>query len=124
MYLVRCTYECNQCCVWRLKGGGIIYDIIFVPATLLLVALANMPSGYYVFMRIIVSLASAIIAYGSYKREDSLNGSAILFGLMAILFNPIIPVYLYDREIWGPIDILGAIVYIIKGFVYKSTNLL
>lgn len=81
-----------------------------------------MPSGYYVFMRIVVCLASAVVAYGSYKREDSMNGSVILFGVMAILFNPIIPVYLHDREIWNPIDIIGAIVFVIKGFVFKNTK--
>lgn len=74
--------------------------LFLIPAAMLLLAMADMPSGYYVFMRIVVCIACVLIAYGSYKREDSLNGSAILFALMAILFNPIIPVYLYDREIW------------------------
>lgn len=96
--------------------------LFLIPAALLLLALADMPSGYYVLMRIIVCVASAIVAYGSYKRENSLNGSAILFGLMAILFNPIIPIYLYDREIWMPIDIIGAIIFVIKGFVFKNSN--
>lgn len=96
--------------------------LFLIPAALLLLALADMPSGYYVLMRIVVCLASAIVAYGSYKRDDSLNASAILFALMAILFNPIIPVYLYDRKIWMPIDILGAIVFVIKGFIFKNTN--
>ena len=96
--------------------------LFLIPAAMLLLAMADMPSGYYVFMRIVVCFACAVVAYGSYKRDDSLNGSAILFGLMAILFNPIIPVYLYDREIWMPIDIIGAIVFVIKGIVFKNTN--
>ena len=96
--------------------------LFLIPAALLLLALADMPSGYYVLMRIVVCLTSAIVAYGGYKREDSVNGTVILFGLMAILFNPIIPVYLYDREIWMPIDIIGAIVFVIKGIVFKNTN--
>ena len=96
--------------------------LFLIPAALLLLALADMPSGYYVLMRIVVCLASVIVAYGGYKREDSVNGTVILFVLMAILFNPIIPVYLYDREIWMPIDIIGAIVFVIKGFVFKNTN--
>lgn len=96
--------------------------LFLIPAAMLLLAMADMPSGYYVFMRIVVCLACAVVAYGSYKRDDSLNGSAIVFGLMAILFNPIIPVYLYDREIWMPIDIIGAIIFVIKGFIFKNTN--
>ena len=96
--------------------------LFLIPAAMLLLALADMPSGYYVFMRIVVCFACAVVACSSYKRDDSLNGSAIVFGLMAILFNPIIPVYLYDREIWMPIDIIGAIIFVIKGFVFKNTN--
>ena len=57
--------------------------LFLIPAAMLLLAMADMPSGYYVFMRIVVCLACAVVAYGSYKREDSLNSSAILFGLMA-----------------------------------------
>ena len=96
--------------------------LFLIPAALLLLALADMPSGYYVLMRIIVCLASAIVAYGGYKRDGSVNGTVILFGLMAILFNPIIPVYLHDRDIWAPIDVIGAIVFVIKGFVWKNTK--
>lgn len=96
--------------------------LFLIPAALLLLALTDMPSGYYVLMRVLVCIASTIVAYGGYKREESVNGTVILFGVMAILFNPIIPVYLYDREIWIPIDIIGAIVFVIKGFVFKNTN--
>ena len=96
--------------------------LFLIPAAMLLLALADMPSGYYVFMRIVLCLACTLVAYGSYKRNDSLNGSAVLFGLMAILFNPIIPVYLHDREIWMPIDTIGAIIFVIKGFIFKNTN--
>ena len=96
--------------------------LFLIPDALLLLAMADMPSGYYVFMRIVVCLACCIIAYGSYKRDDSVNGSVILFGLMAILFNPIIPVYLHDRDIWIPIDLIGAGALVIKGLRFKSTN--
>ncbi len=89
---------------------------------MLLLALADMPCGYYIFMRIVVCLLSFIIANGSYKSENSINLTVILFGLMAILFNPIIPVYLYDRDIWMPIDIIGAVVFVIKGLIFKNTN--
>lgn len=96
--------------------------LFIIPAALLLLAMADMPSGYYVFMRIVVCLSCCIIARGSYNRDNSINASVVLFGLMAILFNPIIPIYLYDRDIWIPIDIIGAIIFIVKGFVFKNTN--
>ena len=39
--------------------------LFLIPAAMLLLALADMPSGYYVFMRIVVCLACAVVAYGS-----------------------------------------------------------
>lgn len=45
----------------------------------MLLALADMHNGYYVFMRIIVCIACSIVAYGSYKRNDSVNLSVIVF---------------------------------------------
>lgn len=96
--------------------------LFLIPAALLLLAMADMPSGYYVFMRIVVCLSCCIIARSSYNRGNSINASVVLFGLMAILFNPIIPIYLYDRDIWILIDIVGAIIFIIKGLLFKNTN--
>lgn len=87
-------------------------------SVLLLLALADMPSGYYVIMRIIVCLISSVIAYSEFK-DEGVNLSVVIFGVIAILFNPIIPVYLYDRDIWAPIDIISAIAFVIKGFTLK-----
>lgn len=92
--------------------------LCLIPAFLLLLALADMPSGYYVLMRIIVCLLSSVIAYSEFK-DEGVNLSVIVFGVIAIVFNPIIPVYLYDRDIWAPIDIIGAIAFIIKGFAIR-----
>lgn len=92
--------------------------LCLIPAVLLLLAIADMPSGYYVIMRIIVCFVSSVIAYSEF-RKARVNLSVIVFGVMAIVFNPIIPVYLYDRDIWTPIDISGAIAFIIKGFAIR-----
>ena len=58
--------------------------LFLIPAALLLLAMADMPSGYYVFMRIVVCLFCCIIARGSYNRDNSINAGVVLFGLMAI----------------------------------------
>ena len=34
-----------------------------------------------------------------------------MFGIVAILFNPIIPVYLHDKGAWMMIDIMHPIYY-------------
>ena len=37
-----------------------------------------------------------------------------IFGLIAILYNPIIPVYLYKKEIWMVVNIITAGIFFIK----------
>ena len=51
-----------------------------------------------------------------------LNFWRVAFGLIAIVFNPIIPVYLHDKAIWMPIDIIAAILFTIKLSILKSTK--
>ena len=72
--------------------------LFLIPILLLLLAIADMPSGYYVFMRIVVCVACCIVAYNAYNDKNSINVGVIIFGLMAVLFNPIIPIYFYDKD--------------------------
>lgn len=74
----------------------------------LLLALAPLPLGYYTFLRIVVTLTGAIIVS---KEINSINIWCILFGITAILFNPVIPIYLYQKSLWMPIDIAAAILF-------------
>ena len=52
--------------------------------------------------------------------ENGLNFWVITFGLIAILFNPIIPIYLNNKSAWMPIDIICGIIFIIKLFTNKK----
>ena len=91
-----------------------------VPAIFLLLGLADMPIGYYTFMRIVVFLASAFFALVSYKERDKIDFWTVVFGLVAILFNPIIPVYLHDKDASAVFDVIGAITFIIKGVLVSK----
>ncbi|MGL5959627.1 MAG: DUF6804 family protein [Bacteroidales bacterium] len=42
------------------------------------------------------------------------------FGVMAILFNPLMPFYFNDKSVWIPIDIISAIIFLIKSFTLKQ----
>ena len=57
--------------------------------------------GYYDLLRIVVSIAALI---------NVLRGS-FLFIPILILFNPIVPVYLYDKGLWTMIDIASGIAF-------------
>ena len=79
--------------------------IIYGAAGLLcLAAVFPLPYGFYIFLRLAVSAAGAIAAFSLQKEGNFLW---VVFGAIALLFNPIIPIYL-DREIWFFIDLIVA----------------
>ena len=73
----------------------------FLPAAMLVVALLQLPYGYYTLLRLVVCVSALIIAYQSWSKYAAWS---IAFGIVALLFNPLIIVAL-DRETWAPIDV-------------------
>jgi hypothetical protein len=73
-----------------------------------------MPIGYYTFLRIIVTIGAVAVIVQEYNGE--IIPWIILFGIIAIIFNPIIPVYLHDKEIWAVINFIAAILFGVKAF--------
>jgi hypothetical protein len=81
-----------------------------IPTALLFTATARMPYGYYTFIRIVVCGFAAYFAYVAWQEEMSFSQFwAVTFGLIAVLFSPIVPVYL--RATWFDIDIGVAVVF-------------
>ncbi len=92
--------------------------LLLICAGLLFIGLLNLPIGYYTLLRIVVTIGSVAVVISEF--ENGLNFWVITFGLIAILFNPLIPVYLNDKSAWMPIDIIGGIIFIIKSFTLKQ----
>jgi hypothetical protein len=83
----------------------LISILSYIAVFLLLVALLAMPFGYYTFLRITVT---AISIYGAYCAWYlSLEKWAVIWGLVAILFNPLFPVY-FTRQVWLFLDASAA----------------
>jgi hypothetical protein len=47
----------------------------------------------------------------------------ILFGITVLIFNPIIPIYLMNKNIWIPIDLICGILFIHQALIYKTERL-
>jgi hypothetical protein len=94
--------------------------LLLICAGLLFVGLIDLPIGYYTLLRIVVTIGSVAVVITEF--ENRLNIWVITFGLIAILFNPLIPIYLNDKSIWMPIDIIGGILFIIKSFAIKQNK--
>lgn len=98
--------------------------LFIIPAVFLLIGLADLPIGYYTFLRIVVFIASCLLSLKTYNEKNKLSLWTIIFAFTAILFNPLIPVYLYDKEIWSILDIIVAVIFIINGYnTYKGRKL-
>jgi len=85
----------------------------------LLVSFFSWPYGFYNLLRIIVAGSAAYYAYILYAKKD-VGLWFWLFLAIVILFNPIAPIYLYDKDVWVVIDVLASIVFVI--FILKNKN--
>lgn len=82
---------------------------------LLFIALLKLPIGYYTLLRIAVTIGALLLLYHYWKR-NGVDLWVILFGAVAILFNPIIPIYLGDRSLWLPFNLAGGLLFVIAAF--------
>lgn len=85
-----------------------------IASAMLFLAVANLPYGYYRFLRIVITLIAGVSAYNSYKKENYILFIAFLG--IAILFNPIFPIYL-SKDIWVPIDVITGLFFGITAFL-------
>lgn len=81
-----------------------------VVAILIIAATTRQQYSYYTFVRWAVLTSSLYFAYKSYDRKQI--GLVIYFSIVAILFNPLKPVWL-QKETWHIIDYLVAFVFAI-----------
>lgn len=81
--------------------------ILIITAILLTIGCFKFPMGYYTFLRIVVcvTVILAIIA----NKDGGFDGYNIVFALIAIFFNPIIPIHLHNKLAWSIIDALCAV---------------
>ena len=83
-----------------------------IVAVLLLIALIPLPYAYYQLLRIVVTIAASIYAF--YFYTDNQMPKVIIFGIIAIIWNPIFPIYM-DKSVWMILDIVGATVFFFGG---------
>ncbi len=88
-----------------MKNSTIRY-LPLIAAILLIVGCFRLPIGYYTFLRIVVCIVAVILLF--YPKNKSITYRHIINGLVAILFNPIIPIYLHSKMAWVVIDALVA----------------
>lgn len=83
------------------------FTIIFVvvSACLLVGALGKPFDGYYMLLRVI-TCATCVYSAVKFKTE----WTKWIFGILAVVYNPVLPVHLGDKDLWAIIN-LATIVY-------------
>ena len=84
--------------------------IVKIIAILMLVwAHADNPYGYYQILRWVIAGVTGYSAYLAHEHEKI--AWTWIFGIIAVLYNPIAPIHL-DRATWSVIDlIIAAIIF-------------
>lgn len=93
-------------------------NIILSIATLFLflALLDGWPYGFFMILRFVVFSTTIYIAWLSYEQQK--EKWIWIFGFLAILFNPFIPIYL-NRELWTIIDLITGLFFIITILILK-----
>jgi len=78
---------------------------------ILLFALGSHPYGFYQILRWSIAIIGAYSSYLAY--EGKRNNWAWIFGLVALLFNPIIP-FTFAKDTWQTIDVITAIIIFVS----------
>jgi len=72
-------------------------------------AIAEWPYGYYTMLKWITCISSILVVLQAF--EKNIDWAKVVFIVIAILFNPLAPIYL-SRSTWMPLDIITAIFFI------------
>ncbi|MFY8189150.1 MAG: DUF6804 family protein [Flavobacterium sp.] len=91
--------------------------IKIILALLLFLCLANMPYGYYQFVRFAALIGFSILAYQANQQEKPTE--MIIFGALALLFQPFLKVAL-GRELWNIVDVIVGIGLLLSVFKKKA----
>lgn len=89
-----------------------------IAAILLFLALGDQSYGYYKLLRWVTCGAAAYSAFIAVSVEKKFW--VWVFGITALIFNPIIPFHL-DRETWSIIDIASGVLFLVSIFTVRET---
>lgn len=85
----------------------------------LLIALADLPYGYFQFLKWVVLASAGYTAYLYYQSKKKVW--VFVFGIIVLLFNPIFRFY-FSRETWCILDVIVAIIFFVSLFIKDIEN--
>ena len=89
--------------------------IFILLAAACFLAVMPLPIGYYTFLRFIITIGALLAIFLIYQHKN--KAPIFIFFVITILFNPIVPIYLYKKGIWIPLDILTGCAFLYLAFL-------
>jgi len=86
-------------------------------ASLMFLCLLDMPYGFYQLVRFMALVGFGILAFRANEKNN--NTELMIYGALALLFQPFIKIAL-GREIWNIIDLIVGIGLIASLFINRS----
>lgn len=88
-------------------------------AILFFLCLADMPYGYYQFVRFSGLIGFTILAYQANRQNKQTE--MIIYGALALLFQPFFKIAL-GRQLWNIVDVIVGIGLLISIFLKPKAN--
>jgi hypothetical protein len=68
----------------------------------------GMPYGYYALLRVVLCLTGAVGFAAARKAGD--GSWQWVYGVVAVLYNPLFPVHLGGKAIWSAVNVVAVVV--------------
>jgi len=94
--------------------------IKIILAILFFLCLLDMTYGFYQFVRFVALIGFGILAYKA--NEENRNTEMIIYGGLALLFQPFFKIAL-GREMWNIVDVIVGIGLIASLFMNRTKSL-
>jgi len=93
--------------------------IKIILAILFFLCLADLPYGYYQFVRFVGLVGFGILAYKA--NEEGRQTEMIIYGGLALLFQPFFKIAL-GREIWNIVDVIVGLGLLASIYIRPKTE--
>jgi hypothetical protein len=93
--------------------------IKIILAILMFICLADVPYGYFQFVRFAALVGFGILAIAA-SNEDN-QTEMFIYGALALLFQPFFKIAL-GREVWNVVDVIVGAGLLISTFTSKNKN--
>lgn len=88
-------------------------DIFWIaPIAAMGIGLFPMPYGYYFLSRLVVFVCA--IYFAMQLNDQSDTTWVWIFGFLALLYNPFIPIHLGSKGLWVIVNIITVVMFLLK----------